>query len=116
MNIKSEELKRKRIKKIKGLDQKFKNQNLRDHMTDMELIFTRHGDASTAEITKSDDSKGFEECLESFTEGGKIAGNARQELKKRKGKKVVSRDIYYKIIEKVQKLENDLKPVYQKRN
>ena len=42
-------------KKIKGLDPKFKNQNLRDHMTDLELIFNMLGEASTTEIAKKKD-------------------------------------------------------------
>ena len=48
-------------KKIKGLDPKFKNQNLRDHMTDLELIFTMLGEASTTEIAKTKDARGFVE-------------------------------------------------------
>jgi hypothetical protein len=44
-----------------------KNQNLRDHMTDLELIFTMLGEKSTTEITKSRDSKGFDENFLSIT-------------------------------------------------
>lgn len=77
-----------------------KNQNLRDHMTDLELIFTMLGEKSTTEITKSRDSKGFNECLDSSKEGGKIAGNARMELEMKTGKKVVSSDNYLSITEK----------------
>jgi hypothetical protein len=51
---------------------------------------TMLGEKSTTEITKSRDSKGYEECLDSSKEGGKIAGNARKELEKKTGKKVVS--------------------------
>ena len=61
-------------KNIKDLDPLKKNQNLRDHMTDLELIFTMLGEKSTTEITKSRDSKGFNECLDSSKEGGKIGG------------------------------------------
>lgn len=84
-------------KKIKELDPKFVNQNLRDHMTDLELIFNMLGEASTKEITKSKDSKGFNECKDSAKEGGKIAGNARKELEIKTGKKVVSNDKIKKI-------------------
>ncbi len=52
-------------RKIKDLDPMNKNQNLRDHMTDLELIFTMLGEKSTTEITQSRDSKGFHECLDS---------------------------------------------------
>jgi len=82
---------------IKGLDKLNKNQNLRDHMTDLELIFTMLGEKSTNEITISRDSRGFEECLDSSKEGGKIAGNARKELEKKTGRKVVSSENYLNI-------------------
>jgi hypothetical protein len=82
---------------LKCLDPLNKNQNLRDHVTDLELIFTMLGEKSTTEITKSRDSKGFEECLDSSKEGGKIAGNARKELEKKTGRKVVSSENYLNI-------------------
>ncbi len=81
-------------KGIKSLDKKNKNQNLRDHMTDLELIFTMLGEKATSEITKAKDSKGFNECLDSSKEGGAIAGNARLALEKKTGKKVVTRRNY----------------------
>ncbi len=87
-------------KNLKDLDPLKKNQNLKDHMTDLELIFTMLGEKSTTEITKSRDSKGFNECLDSSKEGGKIAGNARMELEMKTGKKVVSSDNYLSITEK----------------
>jgi hypothetical protein len=84
-------------RKIKSLDPMNKNQNLRDHMTDLELIFTMLGEKSTTEITKSRNSKGFDECLYSSKEGGKIAGNARKELEKKTRRKVVSSENYLSI-------------------
>ncbi|MCX9010882.1 MAG: Bro-N domain-containing protein [Candidatus Methanoperedens sp.] len=84
-------------RKIKNLDPVNKNQNLRDHMTDLELIFTMLGEKSTTEITKSRDSKGFEECMDSSKEGGRIAGNARRELENKTGRKVVSSENYLSI-------------------
>ena len=92
-----------RHKQIKGLDPKFKNQNLRDHMNDLELIFTMLGEKSTTEITKARDSKGFKECKDSSKEGGKIARNARLELEKKTGKKVVNSENYLKISSKKEK-------------
>jgi len=77
-------------KKYKNL----KRENLRDHMTDLELIFSMLGEASTTEITRSRDSKGFDENLASAQDGGKIAGNARNELEKKSGRKVTSKQNY----------------------
>jgi len=87
-------------KMIKGLDPKFKNQNLRDNMDDLELIFTMLGEASTTEITKSRDSQNFKQCKSSSKEGGKIAGNARKELEKKTGKNVISSKNYTDLTKK----------------
>jgi len=70
----------KRHKEIKGLDPKFKNQNLRDNMTDWELIFSMFGEKATTDITKTRDAKGMEECAAASERGGEIARNARIEL------------------------------------
>ena len=51
----------KQHKQIKGLDPRFKNQNLRDHMNDLELIFTMLGEKVTTEITKTKDAQGYKE-------------------------------------------------------
>ena len=77
-------------KKIKGL----KSQNLRDHMTDLELIFSMLGEASTTEIVKTQNPKGFIQNHKAAKQGGAVAGNARRELESRTGKKVVSKDNY----------------------
>ena len=74
-------------KKLKRL----KNQNLRDHMTDLELIFTMLGEASTTEIAVQNDAQGFHQNKKTAREGGEIAGNARRELEKKSGRKVVSK-------------------------
>ena len=81
-------------KKIKGLDPKFKNQNLRDHMTDLELIFTMLGEASTTEIAKKRDALGFVENKLAAKKGGKISGDARKKLELETGDKVVSKKNY----------------------
>jgi len=73
-------------KNIKAL----KNQNLRDNMTDLELIFTMLGEASTTEIAKARDAQGFRENSDAAKTGGKIAGNARKKLELETGEKVVS--------------------------
>jgi prophage antirepressor-like protein len=77
-------------KKIKGL----KSQNLRDHMTDLELIFSMLGEASTTEIVKTKNPKGFIENKKAAKQGGNVAGNARKELEQRTGKKVVTKENY----------------------
>jgi DNA-damage-inducible protein D len=73
-------------KKLKSL----KNQNLRDHMTDLELIFTMLGEASTTEIAVQNNAQGFHQNKKAAKEGGEIAGNARRELEQKSGRKVVS--------------------------
>ena len=79
---------------IKGLDVVKTGNNLRDHMTDLELIFTMLGEASTTEIARRSDAVGFDENRTSAKEGGKIAGNARKALEAKTGKKVVSKANY----------------------
>jgi prophage antirepressor-like protein len=80
-------------KKLKGLEQA-KAANLRDHMTDLELIFTMLGEASTTEIAKRKDAQGFPENRNAAREGGTVAGNARKELEAKSGTPVVSRENY----------------------
>ncbi|MDA3906885.1 MAG: Bro-N domain-containing protein [Bacteroidales bacterium] len=77
-------------KKMKQL----KSQNLRDHMTDLELIFSMLGEASTTEIVKNKNPKGFNENKKASRQGGAVAGNARLELESKTGKKVVSTGNY----------------------
>ena len=73
---------------LKGL----KRGNLRDHMTDLELIFSMLGEAATTEITRTKDAQGLPESKTAANEGGTVAGNARRELEKKSGRKVVSRE------------------------
>jgi len=82
----------KEVKNLPG-----KGENLRDHMNDLELIFTMLGEASTTEITKKADAKGFVENKTATKKGGKIAGDARVALEKETGKKVVSKDNYLQL-------------------
>lgn len=70
-------------KKLKGL----KRQNLRDHMTDLDLIFSMHGKASTTEIVKTQNPIGFVQNKKEAKQGGSVAGNAHKELEMRTGKK-----------------------------
>lgn len=77
-------------KKVKGLSQ----QNLRDHMTDLELIFSMLGEASTTAIVKTKNPRGFAQNKIVARQGGAIAGNARKALEKETGQKVVSEENY----------------------
>jgi len=77
-------------KKVKGL----KSQNLRDHMNDLELIFSMLGEASTTAIVKTRDPKGFTQNQIAAKQGGSVAGKARRDLETKTGKKVVSSENY----------------------
>ncbi|HPR18349.1 MAG TPA: Bro-N domain-containing protein [Candidatus Cloacimonadota bacterium] len=77
-------------KELKGL----KRENLRDHMNDLELIFSMLGEASTTEITKNRDAHGFTDLKKAAKDGGNVAGVARKQLEKESGSKVVSEKNY----------------------
>ncbi len=76
---------------------------LRDHMTDLELIFTMLGEASTTEIARNKDAQGYEENLDSAKEGGTVAGSARLDLEKKSGRRVSSRENYKELAEAVKR-------------
>ncbi|MCD6149921.1 Bro-N domain-containing protein [bacterium] len=67
---------------------KLKRENLRDHMNDLELIFTMLGEASTTEIAKNKNAKGLDENKVTAQAGGAVAGRARKDLESKSGKKV----------------------------
>jgi len=73
---------------------KLKRENLRDHMSDLELIFSMLGEAATTEITRNRDAQGFPQNQQAAHSGGRVAGNARRELEKKSGRKVVTRENY----------------------
>ncbi len=75
-------------KKIKGL----KSQNLRDHMSEAELLFTALAELSTRQIAEADEAKGLQENATAGKQGGQIANNAKKELEAKTGKKVVTKD------------------------
>jgi len=77
-------------KKLKGL----KRENLRDHMTDLELIFTMLGEAATTEIARNKDAQGFTENQRAARDGGTVAGDARRQLEAKSGKKVITSKNY----------------------
>ncbi|MDP2208425.1 MAG: Bro-N domain-containing protein [Bacteroidota bacterium] len=85
-------------KKLKGLTKP--QENLRDHMNDLELIFTMLGEAATTEIARNKDAQGFPENEQAAVEGGTVAGNARKELEKKSGRQVVTSQNYKLFSEK----------------
>lgn len=72
-----------------------KREHLRDHMTDLELIFTMLGEASTTEIARTSDAQGFDENQIAARSGGTVAGNARKELESKTGNKISSKKIIW---------------------
>ncbi|MCQ2584095.1 MAG: Bro-N domain-containing protein [Treponema sp.] len=75
-------------KNVKGLTKK--NQNLRDHMTDLELIFTMLGERVTTEISQQEKPEDFEGNKDVARRGGNVAGVARKETEKELGHSVIS--------------------------
>lgn len=73
-------------KNLKGL----KKENLRDNMTDLELVLTMLAEATTTEISKKEEPEGFTESLEVARSGGEIAGDTRKAIERRTGKPVIS--------------------------
>ena len=83
-------------KQHKGL----KRENLRDHMNDLELIFSMLGERVSTEITKNEDAQGYSEVEGAAKRGGKVAGNARKDTEKELGRSITSKDNFLKISEK----------------
>ena len=83
------EMDAKQIKEFKSLSNP---DNPRDHMSELELILTMLGEATTTEITTTRDSKGFPELSRDAKEGGQVAGRTRKDIEEKTGKKVVSKD------------------------
>lgn len=79
-------------KKFKGL----KRENLRDHMDDLELIFSMLGEASTTEIVKTKDTRGLVKNKKAAQKGGSVAGKARKDLERKTGKKISTKENYLK--------------------
>ena len=82
---------------MKGLQKA--NENLRDHMTDLELIFVMLGEASTTEIAKSKNAQGFTQNEKTARAGGSVAGKARKDLEEKSGKKIITPTNFKELIE-----------------
>ena len=83
---------------FKGL----KRENLRDHMTDLELIFSMLGEASTTEIARNRDALGFDENKTAAREGGEVAGEARRDLERKSGRRVSTRENHLALTQSAQ--------------
>lgn len=79
-------------KEFKGLTQK--NQNLRDHMDDLELIFTMLGERVTTEISQKENPDTFQKSKKIAKRGGSVAGVARKETEKELGRSVSTPNNY----------------------
>ena len=84
-------------KEFKDLDNP--SDNLRDHMTDLELIFTMLGEASTKELVESNDVHGLESNIQIAKKGGQVAGVAKKELEKNSGRSIITSLNYKEITE-----------------
>ncbi|OGY31363.1 MAG: antirepressor [Candidatus Andersenbacteria bacterium RIFCSPHIGHO2_02_FULL_45_11] len=78
----------KEYKKLKGL----KKENLRDNMTNLELVLNMLAETATTEISQEREPKGFEESKRVAREGGSIAGNARKQIESKTGRRVITKD------------------------
>src|SRR3990167_11341835 len=83
------EMDAKQIKDFKSLSNP---DNPRDHMSELELILTMLGEATTTEITVTRNSKGLPELSQDAKKGGQVAGRTRKDIEKQTGKKVISKD------------------------
>jgi len=94
---------------------KLKDENLRDHMNDLELIFNMLGEASTAEIERKQNPQEFQEHISVSRKGGEIARNAREELEEETGEGVVSEENYLITEEKLLKEKRKKKKLLEVR-
>ena len=82
---------------------RLKRENPRDHMTDLELIFSMLGEAATTEIARNRDSQGFSKNKQAAHAGGTVAGSARLDLEKKSGREVVTRENYLTLTQSTKK-------------
>ncbi len=87
-------------KLIKGLGR----ENLRDHMTDIELILTMLGEATTAKLHRDRDTKGFKPLKKDAKDGGAVAGRTRKDIEKQAGKPIVTSENFKELTGKKKKI------------
>lgn len=93
------DLKVEEYKEVKGLER----ENLRDHMTDMELILTMLAEATTTKLHRDRDSKGFAPLKQDAHDGGAVAGRTRRDIETQSGSPVVTGDNFKKLTGKARK-------------
>ena len=93
------DLKVEEYKQIKGLER----ENLRDHMTDIELILTMLGEATTTKLHRDRDSQGFDPLKKDAQDGGAVAGRTRKDIETQTGKPVISDDNFKQLDVRKQK-------------
>lgn len=86
----------KNAKEIKEFKSLRNEDNPRDHMNELEIILTMLGEATTAQITKTNNSKGLPELQKDARKGGRIAGNTRKEIEAETREKVMGKDNFLK--------------------
>ncbi|MFH1751482.1 MAG: Bro-N domain-containing protein [archaeon] len=96
-------------KKFKGL--KKPNQNLRDHMDDLETILTMLGEATTTRLTRERDSRKFQKLEKDAKDGGSVAGSTRKDIEQKLGKSIVSKENYLEKTEEQKRLEHKKKEI-----
>ena len=94
-------------KEFKGLEK----ENLRDHMNDLELIFSMLGERVSTEITRQDDAQGYNQVEGAARRGGRVAGNARKEAERELGRSISTKENYLLESEKKKKLERKRKGI-----
>jgi DNA-damage-inducible protein D len=92
------DLKVEEYKDVKGLER----ENLRDHLTDMELILTMLAEATTSKLHRDRDSQGFQPLKKDARDGGAVAGRTRKDIEKQSGKPVVSGENFKELVGKKQ--------------
>jgi hypothetical protein len=89
----------KEYKQLKSL----KKENLRDNMTNLELVLNMLAEVSTKEISKKENPQGFKESVSIAKKGGEVAGNARKEIEGKIGESVISKENFLDMPEKLKK-------------
>ncbi len=97
------DLKVEEYKQVKGLER----ENLRDHMTDIELILTMLGEATTTKLHRDRDSQGFDPLKKDAQDGGAVAGRTRKDIETQTCKPVISGDNFKQLdVRRQKKLED----------
>jgi len=89
---------------IKDYKKISRQDNARDHMNELELILTMLGEATTTEISRTRNSKGFPALKKDAKDGGSVSGNTRKEIESKTGKRVLTEENFLEQVGRVKKL------------